>query len=204
MDILNERYLIRNSTRFDYYEIKPDLGTNLNDTNTYYIVSESIGRWEIPCLSYLDVEGQLVNTDGTTYAKDIYGDYPDVTIANNFFPFLFNNIKYKIDTVDVETLDSPGILTTVNSLLTYQRAFNGLDMGWALDTGDGHIPIMFKPVPTYTPATFDMANILKMTYIAVILRIAPYITSYNPCDFEIHNIDIVCAADTGPTRAEYT
>ena len=23
--------------------------------------------------------------------------------------------------------------------MTYQRAFNGLDMGWALDTGDGNI-----------------------------------------------------------------
>ena len=200
MDILNERYLIRNSTRFDYYEIKTDLGTDLNATNTYYIISESIGRWEIPCLSYLDVEGQLVNTDGTTYVKDIYGDYPDVTIANNFFPFLFNNIKYKIDTVDVETLDNPGILTTVNSLLTYQRAFNGLDMGWALDTGDGHMPIAFKNVPTYTPDTFVMANTTKANYTMVVKRLAPYVTSYNPCDFEIHDIDITCPLDAGPSR----
>ena len=60
-DILDERNLINNSTKFEYYDIKPDLGTDLNDTRTYYIVSESLGRWEIPCLSYLDVEGQLVD-----------------------------------------------------------------------------------------------------------------------------------------------
>ena len=74
MDILNERYLIRNSTRFDYYEIKPDLGTDLNDTHTYYIVSETIGRWDIPCLSYIDVEGQLVKDDGTVYIRNPVGD----------------------------------------------------------------------------------------------------------------------------------
>ena len=69
-DILDERYLINNSTKFEYYEIKPDLGTDLNDTRTYYIVSESLGRWEIPCLSYLDVVGQLLQADGTVYAAD--------------------------------------------------------------------------------------------------------------------------------------
>ena len=72
--IPNERYLIRNSTRFDYYPIKPDLGTDLNATTTYYLISETLGRWEIPCLSYLDVEGQLVNADGTVYVKDAQGN----------------------------------------------------------------------------------------------------------------------------------
>ena len=138
-DVLDERHLINNATKFEYYEIKPDLGTDLNDTRTYYIVSESLGRWEIPCLSYLVVEGQLTKADGTVFTKDLQGNYPNVTVANNFFPFLFNNIKYKIDTNEVEVLDTPGILTTANSLLTYQRAFNGLDMGWALDGGTGHI-----------------------------------------------------------------
>ena len=65
-DILDERNLVNNSTKFEYYEVKTDLGTDLNDTRTYYIVSESLGRWEIPCLSYLDVVGQLVESDGTS------------------------------------------------------------------------------------------------------------------------------------------
>ena len=84
------------------------------------------------------------------FVKDGQGNYQNVTITNNFFPFLFNNIKFKIDTNEVEVLDTPGILTTANSLLTYQRAFNGLDMGWALDIGDGNATIIYTRVPTYT------------------------------------------------------
>ena len=47
-----------------------------------------------------------------------------------------------------------------------------------------------------------MANILKATYVAAVKGIAPTVTSFNPCDFEIHDIDIACAADAGPTQAE--
>ena len=127
------------------------------------------------------------------------GLYPDVSITNNFFPFLFNNIKYKIDTCDVENLDNPGISTTVNSLLTYQRAFNGLDMGWVLDEGDGYIPTPFSNVPDYTAQTFDCPNIARAAYTYAMERLAPYVTSFNPMDFEIHDSDIVCTLDTGPS-----
>ena len=193
-DILDERHLIHNSTKFEYYEIKPDLGTDLNDTRTYYIVSESLGRWEIPCLSYLDVEGQLVKADGTRYEKDAQEKYPDVTITNNFFPFLFNNIKYKIDTNEVEVLDTPGILTTVNSLLTYQRAFNGLDMGWALDTGTGSMNVNFVTVVQFADADVTPADIAAANYQNAVILIAARLRTTNiAINFTLAAGDLVCA-----------
>ena len=203
-DILNERYLTDNSIRFEYYPIKTPIGTDLNETTSYCIISENLNRWEFPCSSFLDVEGQLVNADGTVYVRGALGFYPDVTITNNFFPFLFNNITYKIGTEEIETLDNPGIITTVNSLLTYPRAFNGLDMGWALDDGDGHVPASYSDVPVYTAQTFNTPNIARAAYTLAMERLAPYVTSYNPMDFEIHDIDIVCTLDTGPSIADLT
>ena len=201
-DILNERNLQNNSTRFEYYPIRLPIGTDLNALNSYSIISETQNMWELPCASFLDVEGQLVQADGTIYTKDARGIYPDVIITNNFFPFLFSNIKYRIGSEEIEILDYPGILTTVNSLLTYQRTFNGLDMGWALDTGDGNIPTAFNTVPYYTADTFIMPDISKATYTRAVKRLAPYVTSYNPCDFEIHDIDIICTLDAGPSRQD--
>ena len=61
-DILDERNLINNSTRFEYYEIKPEIGANINATSQFTITSESLGRWEIPCLAFLDVTGQLLDS----------------------------------------------------------------------------------------------------------------------------------------------
>ena len=75
-------------------------------------------------------------------------------------------------------------------------------MGWALDTGDGNSTTLYNPVPLYTPVTLPLAAITKILYIATVKGIAPYVTSFNTCDFEIHDIDIVCDLDAGPTRAE--
>ena len=59
-DILDATNLKNNSTKFEYYEIKPQIGARINDTSTFTITSDSLAKWEIPSLSYLDVEGQLV------------------------------------------------------------------------------------------------------------------------------------------------
>ena len=189
-DILDERNLMNNSTRFEYYEIKPDLGIDLNDTRTYTITSEALGRWEIPCRSYLDVEGQLLDsvitppaTEMGPYQPDAQGNYPDVTLTNNFFPFLFNNIKYKIDTHEVEVLDTPGILTTADALLSYQRSFNGLDRGWALDTGDGGISIAtsrrFSGTPGFMDSELTIATIGLADYQGIAAQISNRFVTYN-------------------------
>ena len=107
------------------------------------------------------------------------GKYPDVTITNNFFPFLFNNIKYKIDTNEVEVLDTPGILTTVNSLLTYQRAFNGLDMGWALDTGFGNINVNINIVAQFADADVTPADTSAANYQNAVILIAARLLTTN-------------------------
>ena len=117
------------------------------------------------------------------YIADAQGKYPDVTITNNFFPFLFNNIKYKIDTNEVEVLDTPGIFTTANSLLTYQKAFNGLDMGWVLDSGDGAITTRTKRVYYNNPGFGDgeimLADIAQANYQALSIYIGQRIIDYN-------------------------
>ena len=135
---------------------------------------------------------QLLNTP---YPPDAQGKYPDITITNNFFPFLFNNIKYKIDTNEVEVLDTPGYLTTANSLLTYQRAFNGLDMGWALDSGDGNINIQLFNVGQFANADVTPADTTAVNYQnAVILIAARLLTTNISLNFTLVAGDLPVAA----------
>ena len=115
---------------------------------------------------------------------------------------MFTNIKYMVDTHVIENLDYTGILTTANSIITYQKAFNGLDMGWALDEGDGDINIQFSIVRQFADADVTPADITAANYQnAVILIAARLLTTNVSITFTLVAADLPCAG-ANVARAE--
>ena len=53
---------------------------------------------------------------------------------------------------------------------------------------------IYNLVRLYTPVTLPLPAITKAVYVAAVKGIAPYVTSFNTMDFEIHDIDIDCAS----------
>src|SRR5208282_1095130 len=116
---------------------QPQNGTDLNTQTQTIITINNNGQYLLPSESFLYVKGRLLNADGTIIAKDTVNAYPDVVLMNNFFPFMYNYIKYTINDVEVENLTKPGIMCTLDNILRKKRTWNALDMCWSLDTNDG-------------------------------------------------------------------
>ena len=57
--------------------------SRFNTGDNIKIVLNPTSNWLLPSRGYLYVEGALVQADGTPYAKDAQGEYPNVTLVNN-------------------------------------------------------------------------------------------------------------------------
>jgi hypothetical protein len=75
--------------------------------------------------------------NNNAYVKDATGNWPDIALTNNFFPYLYNTIRYTVNDVEVESFNYPGQCTTIKHLLTKPNYWTAGDMGWELDTFDG-------------------------------------------------------------------
>jgi len=57
------------------------------------------------------VEGVLVQADGTTYTKNMQGEYPNVALVHNAIMHMFSIAIYSINDFQVESFGSPGYAT---------------------------------------------------------------------------------------------
>jgi len=81
--------------------------------------------------SYFIFKVKITKTDGTAYA-----DEDHICLSNNGIMHMFQNVQLKIDGVEIESYNYPGILTTVYGLLQYNDRYSfkkGLLQCWALD-----------------------------------------------------------------------
>ena len=72
-----------------------------------------------------------------TADEGAYGDNDLITLTNNALMYLFTNIKYSLGDMEIESLNHPGVATTMLGSLKYSDDFNtgpGLIQCWAPDT----------------------------------------------------------------------
>ena len=159
---ISEQYLnITEPFEFDssvskivYLSQDPRIGTDLNALTQTFITINPTDDWLLPSRSYLYVEGRLLKNDGTAFTKDAIGNWPDITLTSNFFPYLYNTIRYTINDVEVESFNYPGQCTTIKHLLTKPNYWNASDMGWELDNYDGSsVRTDVKCYPVGIPST---------------------------------------------------
>lgn len=118
---------------FEYREYEPQ---NPQAVNSYQAIQIDIQNQDIytqPSKSYLYIEGQLAST----VADKAYAADTKVTMINNAIPFLFSQIRFRINNVEIESILNPGQATTMKSLLVYGNeltAGEGMNMCWYKDT----------------------------------------------------------------------
>jgi len=115
----------------------PRIGTDLNVPTQTIITINPTDDWLLPSKNYFNVEGRLLKSDGTRFARDESGNWPDFALTNNFFAHLYSTLRYTIYYVEVESFNYPGQCTTLKHLLTKPNYWAVSDMefryiGWVV------------------------------------------------------------------------
>src|SRR2546425_158679 len=133
LDILDPIIQDKNIELFQYYEHSPQSQDNLNRLGgIIQIDANATDSYLIPGKSYRHIKGQLVGNDNNVYAEN-----SEIALINNAMMYLFESISYQIGTILVETIHSPGQVSTIFGLLSYPDDFNsssGLMFCWSKDT----------------------------------------------------------------------
>ena len=118
--------------KIDFHEYSSQTGVNLNtDHGDIRIVIQNQDQFLLPSKSYIYIEAQLLQEDGTEYAEA-----DEITLTNNGLMYLFERVSYKISQQELESYSNPGIATTVKGMLTYPDDFSeGMQFMWKRDGG---------------------------------------------------------------------
>ena len=107
-----------------YSEHTPQRQSNLdNPGGTIQIDINASDDYLIPAKSFIHNNGQLVWNQ-------------DISLVNNAIMYLFENISYQIGSTVVETITSPGQMTSMLGYLSYPDDYNtcaGLMSCWCKD-----------------------------------------------------------------------
>ena len=119
------------------FAFQPITGTNYNNASPIVIRVENSDSYFRPSDSEIEFEGQVVKSaDGEAFPK------AEATLAliNNGILHLFDNIKYELSSVEIDSVYHPGQATTMFGLLTKNKNYaegGGLNSCWLPDIGTG-------------------------------------------------------------------
>jgi hypothetical protein len=124
-----------NSIEFlQYSEHTPQSQNNLdNPGGIIQIDINATDAYLLPAKSYIQIKGQLVRNDN----NNPFDENIEIALVNNAMMYLFENITYQIGTTAVESITSPGQVTSMLGYLSYPDDFNtcaGLMSCWSKDT----------------------------------------------------------------------
>ncbi|XP_065685126.1 uncharacterized protein LOC136097080 [Hydra vulgaris] len=103
--------------KYEEYEFTPSVNSNLNLGEIRIFIENSDSLFH-PHESYLEIEGRLVKADGTAYANA-----DAITPTHNGLMHLFERIEYRFYDSVVESVNYPGIATTMLGMLKYPNDY---------------------------------------------------------------------------------
>ena len=109
----------------------PITGTQYNTPSIIRIDIESQDEYFLPHLSWLQVEGRILQANDAAYVNEA------VSITNNGLMYLFSNIKYLLNGNEIENMNHPGPGSTMFGHARYSKDYAlgpGLAHGWYPDT----------------------------------------------------------------------
>ena len=112
--------------------------------------------YALPSKSYINIKGQLRRNDN----NNAYAAADEVALLNNAMMYLFTEVKYDLDSTNIEKLSSPGQITSMLGYLSQPDDFStsaGLKYCWNKDTNTHASSAEFAanagaPGAGYTPA----------------------------------------------------
>lgn len=140
---------------FQYSEYSPQSQSNINNPSApIQIDINASDTYLLPSKSYIHIKGQLVRANNNAFDANA-----EVALINNAMMYLFENISYQIGATVVETISSPGQITTMLGLASYPDDYNtcaGLMSCWSKDTTNNsssakHTASVAAPAAGYIP-----------------------------------------------------
>lgn len=106
-------YLPYSSTTYQYND---EIRINLNKTDVY----------TLPCESFLYLEGEFSTEDDTKVSF----------LTNNSYAFLFSEIRYEVNSVELDRVRNPGITSTLKGLASFNESESKIFQmaGWHVGT----------------------------------------------------------------------
>ena len=117
---------------YEYHEYDPTTVASLHNGEDIRNSIQSQDVFTHPCESYLIFEGRLPKAGGTLYVNA-----DEVPLTNNAIMHLFSRIEYHLSNQLIESLNYPGLATTILGLLKYPDDFSkaqSLNQLWSKDT----------------------------------------------------------------------
>ena len=119
------------------FAFQPITGTDYNNASPIVIRVENSDSYFRPCDSEIEFEGEIVKETGGTAFKKAEAL---LALINNGIMHLFDNIKYELSSIEIDSVYLPGQATTMFGLLTKNQNYidgAGLSSCWAPDGGPG-------------------------------------------------------------------
>ena len=116
---------------YETYQFYPESGTQYNTPGNITITVHNSDNFYLPACSWLEFEGVLQKKkDGSAYAKE-----DEIAFVNYGILYLFDLMKYNLNSSPVETVFNPGVVANIMGLATFPDNFKqGLIECWSPDT----------------------------------------------------------------------
>lgn len=119
-DILNigsEPVADNRITKIEFHTYNPYVNTTLKNNDEIRICVQQQDLYLLPSESYIYVEVSLAHTNGPASTNDV-NMLDAVYLDNNCIAFMFDEIRYELNGVEIDRCKNPGITTTIKNYLT--------------------------------------------------------------------------------------
>jgi len=100
-------------TQMQYHSFLPYSSTAVSYNDEIRISIQNMDAYTLPCESYLYIEGKL------NIPSDIEDVEKEFNFTNNGLAFLFSEIRYEINGVEIQKLKSPGISSSLKGFCSH-------------------------------------------------------------------------------------
>ncbi|XP_050064325.1 uncharacterized protein LOC126553207 [Aphis gossypii] len=99
-------------TQIEYHSFLPYSTSALSNNDEVRIALHNTESYTLPCESYIYIEGTIIKPADIT---------DDIRFINNGLAFLFSEMKYEINGIQIQKLANPGITTTLKGYCSYNK-----------------------------------------------------------------------------------
>ena len=100
-------------TQIDYHSFLPYSTSALSNNDEVRIASHNTESYTLPCESYIYIEGTITKPVEIT---------DEIRFINNGLAFLFSEMKYELNGIQIQKLVNPGITTTLKGYCSYNKS----------------------------------------------------------------------------------
>lgn len=127
LNIINPPIYDNSIEGIETHSYKPYI-TSFNRNDEIRIPINQQDLYVLPCLSTLYLQGVVNVVKSDTGVKS-----PNVQFTNNPIPYLFQEIRYELNGVEVDKVKNAGITTTMKNLLSMTDAESKISKAWGWD-----------------------------------------------------------------------